>query len=1792
MRFFFFISMLFISFLKADEPFESPDATAADGLPSTIIAGCVSAISGEYIESTQEMVVEGPEKLQWFRHYSHQSNPLFSYDERDRVDVKRFKDSVCAKLEKGCGSQYAFKLSNDPDYRSKEVVPLKLSVPKGMAIEASVGSGRTTPKNHKAFWYPSDKKVIIRNSKGEVSTYKRLKEEGKDGSLTFLQKEFLKQNGTFYSYFSSKKQGIQHQFIQTRNGKTKTLFGEISYSTVDLKDAMKKTTVIGSDGQELTYHWERKITRTDGDRKIKNFYLKKVEHSHRPTIHYAYNFETPSHHYAITQKSLPNHRFLKISYGSESESDNFNRVVFLRAPVGSTQDPVTTHTFSYKIYKKKGKKKNDDPIFNGGRTDVADALGYVTRYSYNADLQPTSIRRYNGPLKISHEKFVWESRSFPHVLSKTLLDGQKNIHHSKHFKYDRSGHMIAERLYGKLTGLPTGVVRLDSAGLPVSGSCERDEKRYAYSNDYLHLCVEETHSNGMKVLYQYVPDTEKMSAKFVWAEGQIRKREFYTYDENFILSSKIIDDGSSPHREDLTGVTERHLTEIQPIKTAPFSLPEKITESFLDFETGNYRQLKASLFSYSKEGKVLSETLYDANNQLLYTLKWTYDAHGNPLTETTPLGQMIQKKYDANNNLIYQRVSDSSYRSKNTYDYSNRLIKQEEIHDNGTRLVTTYQYDYLGRRVSTTDPYGHETRQVFDSFGRVIKIIRPTLLTDNGQAVSPVIQMKYNVAGYPIEVIDPKGHTTLTEYNIRGKPLKISHPDGSIEQFYYRLDGELIAQIDKSGVRTVWEKDYQGRITKETLYGINQEVLKETRSIYNAFHLLKTIDPLGEETCYTYDGAGRVKTITQGTKKTEQFYDSLGRVNEIREWFGESSSAYRSTIKTYDGLNRVIREHLMDADGNCYHHSKTTYDRRGNKIMVREGDQVTRTTYDTHNQPVTIVNPSGETTRTVYNTHFLNSIGQRVLQTTVTDPLGNQTIDTYDAANRLVETETLNPFGKQIFHQQMAYDLCGNRTRISNYLFGKNIDPKKIDTVFDYTPDNQVSLCIEDANCATQKITRYEYNAYRQKSATIKPNGVRLECSYDALGRLQTLSSSDQTVAYTFAYDLNNRLLSSLDLLTNTTIRRAYDAHGFLIQETLPNELSLSYKNDPLGRLTQVTLPDQTTIEYCYNAVDLKQVKWKNYIHTNQHYTINGKLLESTLPENAGTIKYTYNKKGKCTSITAPHYTTTVEKHDALGQLTHYQAQGIEYHFSYDERHQLQSEQGHATHSYLYDSLSNRIEKDEETSSYNTLCQLLFKGNERFAYDPNGNMTSRDNGAIRYTYDALDRLIAIEKEGENIRYCYDSFHRRYSRTMNGEEEKFIYQGDEDIGRVTNGTIDQLRILGSSGRAQTIAIELEGIPYLTIQDLAGNIAQLLDIEGKVVEEYRYTAFGEKETLNSQLTVENPWTYSNKRWDKESNLVFFGLRYYAPDLGRWITADPSGFGDGPNLYAYLHNNPFKYYDPFGLFSIMESLYSGFGSICSAAHRFFGGFFNSTPHYNPTEERIATTYETIGDRHHAASVINERSGTYDLNTGFINPETNQPFNLKESKDVGMGFFNGIMNRFEDFSQSVCYLGKMSEYNFSAIHSASYGIAQDLICYFKALVGYSSYQTEQQLHAMWDKFFLEASPDAIFLQIAHSRGCVYVRNALMNYPPHLRERIDVLAIAPGAYIDSHLCHKVTHYVSKRDIVPWVDAPGRARCSKTVIVLDPHPNANWFLDHGINSPTYEGPITETIRNHYQSQKK
>jgi RHS repeat-associated protein len=61
--------------------------------------------------------------------------------------------------------------------------------------------------------------------------------------------------------------------------------------------------------------------------------------------------------------------------------------------------------------------------------------------------------------------------------------------------------------------------------------------------------------------------------------------------------------------------------------------------------------------------------------------------------------------------------------------------------------------------------------------------------------------------------------------------------------------------------------------------------------------------------------------------------------------------------------------------------------------------------------------------------------------------------------------------------------------------------------------------------------------------------------------------------------------------------------------------------------------------------------------------------------------------------------------------------------------------------------------------------------------------------------------------------------------------------------------------------------------------------------------------------------NPFRFSTKYQDDETDLLYYGRRYYSASTGRWLSRDPSGERGGYNLLAFVMNAPLGYVDSDG-------------------------------------------------------------------------------------------------------------------------------------------------------------------------------------------------------------------------------------------------------------------------------------
>jgi RHS repeat-associated protein len=96
--------------------------------------------------------------------------------------------------------------------------------------------------------------------------------------------------------------------------------------------------------------------------------------------------------------------------------------------------------------------------------------------------------------------------------------------------------------------------------------------------------------------------------------------------------------------------------------------------------------------------------------------------------------------------------------------------------------------------------------------------------------------------------------------------------------------------------------------------------------------------------------------------------------------------------------------------------------------------------------------------------------------------------------------------------------------------------------------------------------------------------------------------------------------------------------------------------------------------------------------------------------------------------------------------------------------------------------------------------------------------------------------------------------------------------------------------------------------------SGSITSLSNSAGTLANTYTYDGFGR--LTNSTGSITNPFRYTAREFDSETNLYNYRARYYDPAVGRFLSEDPRTFDSDVNFYAYVYNSPLNFTDPSGM------------------------------------------------------------------------------------------------------------------------------------------------------------------------------------------------------------------------------------------------------------------------------------
>ncbi|KAK0390685.1 hypothetical protein NLU13_0188 [Sarocladium strictum] len=100
---------------------------------------------------------------------------------------------------------------------------------------------------------------------------------------------------------------------------------------------------------------------------------------------------------------------------------------------------------------------------------------------------------------------------------------------------------------------------------------------------------------------------------------------------------------------------------------------------------------------------------------------------------------------------------------------------------------------------------------------------------------------------------------------------------------------------------------------------------------------------------------------------------------------------------------------------------------------------------------------------------------------------------------------------------------------------------------------------------------------------------------------------------------------------------------------------------------------------------------------------------------------------------------------------------------------------------------------------------------------------------------------------------------------------------------------------------------------------------LDSESLIVSYEEYSPFGSPTVSYHGRSIEAPSRYRFASYlrDVETGFHYCQARYYVTSLGRWLSPDPLDTIDGPNLYAYVANDPINFHDPTGTMHIIHPM-----------------------------------------------------------------------------------------------------------------------------------------------------------------------------------------------------------------------------------------------------------------------------
>ena len=721
--------------------------------------------------------------------------------------------------------------------------------------------------------------------------------------------------------------------------------------------------------------------------------------------------------------------------------------------------------------------------------------------------------------------------------------------------------------------------------------------------------------------------------------------------------------------------------------------------------------------------------------------------------------------------------------------------------------------------------------------------------------------------------IEPDGAEHLKSYDDQGRLVAERNPLGAITRYSHDEMGRLVALIPPEGEPTSYE--YRNGFLHARTHGKARWTYQRNAQ----GDVTQATDPNGHVTCHYYDAKGRLlSTRLPDDSRHTYVRNALGQLIEETLPNGGQRSY------SYDPMGR--RTTRKDEHGAITHY---TWDASGQLLQTTLPTGASRAfSYNAYGKVTAERDELGRVTRYEY-LDDLHLISRRI------NPDGSQLRYRYDNA-RLLLTEIENESGEQyrldytpggLIRQETGFD--GRRTAYAYDLNGHLLEKTEFG-------DNDTTL-----------VTTYQRDSTGRLLVKTLPDGVKVEYRYDSLGRLVSVDDGHDH-PLEFEYDQQDRLVTEHQGWG--TLRYGYDACGQLNRLRLPDGSQLDYHHARGGTLTAIDLNGSRLTTHTFVA-DREQSRRQGLLLSEYQFDDQGRLIAHAVKQQQSLYRrdYNYTANGNLDGIHDSRHGLRSYRYDALDRLI-----GVRH--SRDQQPE----------SFVHDPAGSLIMQDRPGVAKIAGNRLLMQGDRHYDYDAFGNLVRERRGTgqklvTEYQYDCQHRLIGASlPNGSQATYRYDAFGRRISKTVDGKTTEFFWQGDHLVAESSRdhyrsyvyepGTFRPLALLDGKGPR-------DACPFYYQLDHLGTPQELTDYSGDIVWAARYTAYGRLTRLNrdTHQVLDQPLRFQGQYFDPETGLHYNRHRYYQPDIGRYLTPDPSKLAGGLNAYRYTRN-PTGWVDPLGL------------------------------------------------------------------------------------------------------------------------------------------------------------------------------------------------------------------------------------------------------------------------------------